>query len=196
MASFARYTRTAMVLHWLVALLVIGNLGFVWIIGWFPDTMVRPLIDTHKSVGLTVLGLVLLRILWRLSHRPPPLPADYPRTERATAHATHILLYGLILAMPITGWIHDSAFKAAAAHPLRIFWIIPWFRIGAIADLPPAQKEAVHAFWFSAHAYLSFVLMALLALHLLGVLKHQLFDDDKVLSRMLPGRQTRPRSAS
>ena len=75
MTRSERYTGTAMALHWLVALLVIGNLVLVWTIGSLPDAMVRPAIDTHKSIGITVLGLALLRVLWRLSHPPPPLPA-------------------------------------------------------------------------------------------------------------------------
>ncbi|MCQ8277095.1 cytochrome b/b6 domain-containing protein [Acetobacteraceae bacterium KSS8] len=187
--SAQRYTRTAMVLHWLVAVLVIANLSYTWFISSLPDSAVRPAIDLHKSFGLTVLGLVLLRILWRLSHRPPPLPDSMPALERGGAHLAHALLYVLILALPITGWIHDSAFKFAAQHPLTLFWTIPWFRIAAIADLPPAQKEAVHAFWFSVHVWLSYVLIALLALHLLGVIKHQVFDRNPVLGRMLPARR-------
>lgn len=188
-----RYTRTAMVLHWLVALLVIGNLVLVWTIGWFPGGMVRPAIDTHKSIGITVLGLALLRVLWRLSHAPPPLPEGYPRRERWTAHGVHLLLYGLILGLPISGWIHDSAFKDAAAHPLRLFGLVPWPRIGPIMALPPAQKEAVHAFWFAVHADLAIALYVLLGLHLLGALKHQLFDREPALARMLPAGQGRQR---
>ncbi|NPD66857.1 cytochrome b [Lichenicola cladoniae] len=186
MIRAGRYTRTAMALHWLVALLVIANLVLVWTIGWFPDALVRPAIDTHKSIGITVLGLALLRVLWRFSHRPPPLPAEYSSPERAAAHGAHILLYGLILALPLTGWIHDSAFKDAAAHPLRLFGLVPWPRIGPIMALDPVTKEHVHAVWFSIHGLLAYGLYVLLALHLLGVLKHQLFDREPVLKRMLP----------
>ncbi len=184
-----RYTRIAMALHWLVALLVIANLSYTWFIDSLPETAIRPAIDLHKSFGITVLGLALLRILWRLSHRPPPLPASMPALERGGAHLVHALLYALILALPITGWVHDSAFRLAAQHPLTLFWCIPWFRIGAIADLPPAQKEAVHAFWFGVHVWLSYVLIALVALHLAGVLKHQFLDREGVLRRMLPARR-------
>ena len=125
-----RYTRTAMVLHWAVAALIIGNLALIWVVDWFPDDMVRPVIDTHKSIGITVLGLVLLRILWRLSHKPPAMPATYPKVERLGAHAAHAVLYLLILGLPLSGWIHDSAFKDAAAHPLYLFGLVPWPRIG------------------------------------------------------------------
>jgi cytochrome b561 len=98
-----------MLLHWLVAALIIGNVVLVWIIDDLPDSDVRPAIDFHKSIGVTVLGLVLLRILWRLSHRPPPLPPSYPAIERWDAHAAHLLLYVLILGLPISGWTKRSA---------------------------------------------------------------------------------------
>ncbi len=195
MTRSERYTGTAMALHWLVALLVIGNLVLVWTIGSLPGPMVRPAIDTHKSIGITVLGLVLLRVLWRLSHPPPPLPPAYPRRERLLAHGAHLLLYALILALPLSGWIHDSAFKDASAHPLRLFGLVPWPRIAPIMALDPVRKEAVHAFWFRVHGLLAYGLYVLLALHLLGVLKHHLLDRDPVLHRMLPRRRG-PRRAT
>ncbi len=194
MTRSGRYTGTAMALHWLVALLVIGNLVLVWTIGSLPGPMVRPAIDTHKSIGITVLGLALLRVLWRLSHPPPPLPAAYPRRERFLAHGTHLLLYALILALPLSGWIHDSAFKDASAHPLRLFGLVPWPRIGPIMALDPVTKEAVHTTWFRIHGLLAYGLYALLALHLLGVLKHHLLDRDPVLHRMLPRRRVTRRA--
>ncbi len=181
-----RYTRTAMLLHWLVAVLIIGNLLLVWVIDTLPDAAVRPAIDLHKSIGITVLGLAILRLLWRFSHRPPALPRSYPQLEKAGAHAAHVLLYGLIFGLPISGWIHDSAFKDAAAHPLVLFGVIPWFRIAAIANLDPATKEAVHAFWFAVHGWLAYVLYALLALHVLGALKHQFVDKEGEFGRIMP----------
>ncbi len=180
-----RYTRTAMALHWLVAVLIIGNVALILAVDWFPDGIVRPVIDTHKSIGITVLGLALLRLLWRLTHRPPAMPASYSRLERLGAHAAHVLLYGLILALPLSGWIHDSAFKDAAQHPLYLFGVIPWFRIGPIAAMPPDVKEPFHALWFQIHVALSYALYALLALHILGALKHQFLDKEPELQRML-----------
>ena len=105
--------------------------------------------------------------------------------ERLGAQAAHLLLYGLILALPLSGWIHDSAFKDAAAHPLTIFGL-PWFRIGPIARLDPAAKEQVHATWFAIHSALAYGLYGLLALHVLGALKHQFIDREAELGRMLP----------
>ena len=179
-----RYTRTAMVLHWVVAALIIGNVLLIWVVDWFPDDIVRPVIDTHKSIGITVLGLGLLRILWRLAHRPPAMPASYPRLERMGAHAAHVLLYALILALPLSGWIHDSAFKDAAANPLRLFGLVPWPRIGPIMALDPVTKEHVHSVWFQVHGTLAYMLYGLLALHVLGALKHQFIDKEPEFRRM------------
>jgi cytochrome b561 len=184
-----RYTRVAAALHWLVAALIAANVTLGLTAELFPDAWVRPMIDLHKSIGLTVLGLVLLRLLWRASHPAPELPVSYPWLERAGAHATHIALYVLILALPISGWLHDSAFKDAAAFPLRIFWVIPWFRIGAIEHLDATTKETAHSQFFALHAWSGYALYALVALHVLGALKHQFLDGEAELQRMRIGRQ-------
>jgi cytochrome b561 len=183
-----RYTRVAAVLHWLVAALIAVNVVLALTAESFPDDWIRPAIDLHKSIGLTVLGLVLLRILWRLSHPAPKLPGSYPRLERVGAHAAHLALYVLILALPVSGWLHDSAFKDAAAHPLRIFWVIPWFRIGAVANLDPAAKEAFHSQLYAVHTWSAYALYGLVALHVLGALKHQFLDGEPELQRMRVGR--------
>jgi cytochrome b561 len=182
-----RYTRIAAILHWLVALLIVLNVALGLGADSFPDGLIRPVIDLHKSIGLTVLGLVLLRILWRLSHPPPPLPVSYPPLERKGAHAAHMVLYALMLVLPVSGWLHDSAFKDAAAHPLRLFWAIPWFRISAVADLNPAAKEQAHTVLYAVHVWAGYVLYALVALHIIGALKHQFIDHEAELARMRVG---------
>ncbi len=187
--TVGRYTRVAAVLHWLVAALIVVNVTLGFPAELFPDSLIRPAIDLHKSIGLTVLGLVLMRILWRLSHPAPPLPDSYGRIERVGAHIAHIVLYGLILALPISGWLHDSAFKDAAAHPLRIFWIIPWFRIGAIAHLDPVTKARVHGQLFARHVWLGYALYGLVAVHVLAAWTHQFIDREAELQRMRIGRR-------
>ncbi len=187
MQQVSRYTRVAVVLHWVIAVLIIGNVVIGLAADSLPDGMIRPAVDLHKSIGLTVLGLALMRVLWRLSHRPPALPRRYPWMERVGAHVAHVLLYGLILGLPISGWIHDSAFKDAALHPLTIFGL-PWFRIPAIMELPAAAKEQVHATWFAVHVWLGYALYGLLALHVLGALKHQFIDGEAEFARMGWGR--------
>jgi cytochrome b561 len=179
-----RYTRTAIVLHWVIAALIGVNVVLGLAADALPEGWIRPVIDLHKSFGLTVLGLVLVRILWRLSHPAPALPLEYSWLERAGARVVHLGLYGLMLLLPISGWLHDSAFKDAAAHPLRIFWVVPWFRFGAIEGLPAAEKEVLHHQFFVLHAWAGYALYVLFALHVLGALKHQFADRRPELQRM------------
>ncbi len=182
-----RYTRPAIILHWTIAVLIACNLAGGLLFDSLPKTMLRPAIDMHKSFGITVLGLAILRLLWRATHTPPPLPA-YPAWERRTAHAVHWLLYGLIFLVPFSGWLHDSAWKGAPEHPMKLFWIIPWFRIGPIEHLDPASKEWWHSALFAVHSYLAYALLAAFVLHVAGALKHQFLEGKPELQRMWPAR--------
>ncbi len=183
----ARYTRLAMVFHWLVALGIACQFLIVWTVGSLPQSAERPMINLHKSIGLTVLGLAIMRVLWRYANPPPPMPEDYKTWERWLAHAAHYSLYALIFLMPITGWIHDSAWKGAAANPLTLYGVIPWFRLGFIKDQDPATKEHIHSIFAQIHGVLGWVLLALILLHVTGALKHQWLDRRQELQRMLPG---------
>ena len=179
-----RYTRIAVALHWLVAVLIVVNVALALSADSLPDEWVRPVIDTHKSIGITVLGLVLLRILWRLGHPPPPMPRSYARWERIGAHAAHGVLYALMLLLPLSGWLHDSAWKDAATHPMQLFGLVPWPRIGVVMNLEPATKESMHDLFGGFHTAFGYVLYALLALHIAGALKHQWLDRERELQRM------------
>jgi cytochrome b561 len=112
------------------------------------------------------------------------LPADYAVWERRLAGLAHVLLYVLIFALPITGWIHDSAWSAAASHPMMLFWVIPWFRLAFITGLDPATKDMVHTLFGTIHVWLGYCLYGVLALHILGALKHQFLDKHRELQRM------------
>ncbi len=180
----ARYTNVAVVLHWLVAALIACNLVLVWAVGSLPGVYTRAIIDTHKSFGLTILGLAIMRLLWRWSHPPPALDPSTRRVERRAAHAVHVTLYVLIFAMPLSGYIHDSAWRGAASHPLRLFGFIPFPRIAPLMDLPPHERDRVHDLFFAVHANAAYVLYALVALHVAGALKHQWIDRKPELQRM------------
>ncbi len=184
MHAIDKYTKVAVILHWLIALGIALNVVLALTNDYFSDATSRIMIDLHKSIGITVLGLVILRIVWRLTHTPPPFPAHYKPWEKLAAHAAHYTLYGLIIFMPLTGWIHDSAFSQAAAHPLVLFWFIPWFRISFIANLDPATKDQVHHLFGTIHTYGSYALYAVLTAHILGALKHQFIDRHPELQRM------------
>lgn len=184
-----RYTTTAIVFHWLIALGIVLNVALAWT--WpnlLPDAQVRPAIDLHKSVGITVLGLAIMRLLWRVTHRPPPFPRGYARWEATTAHVTHWLLYAILFAMPLTGWIMDSAYEKAATTPMYLYGLVQWPRIGFITALDPATKKAVHDGFGAAHSLIAWAVYGLFALHVAGALKHQWLDGTKELQRMWPGR--------
>jgi cytochrome b561 len=182
-----RYTKTAIVLHWAVALGVLANIMLAWIWPYAADENVRPMIDKHKAIGLTILGLAVLRLLWRLSHRPPVFPASYRPWERNLAHIVHWGLYFVIFAMPITGYVMDSAFKDAAAHPILWFGLFEIPRLGFVMNLPPDTKLWVHDTFGAAHEVIAYFVYTLFALHLAGALKHQL-EGHRELQRMGLGR--------
>ncbi|MEO5867098.1 MAG: cytochrome b [Sphingomonas sp.] len=182
-----RYTKTAIWLHWLVAIGVITNIALAWTWDYVADDQVRPLINTHKAIGVTVLGLAILRLLWRLTHTPPAIPVSYAKWEVVTAHTVHWGLYLIIFAMPLTGWIMDSAYKDAATHPMSYFGLFQWPRLGFIMDLPADSKKWVHDTFGTAHELIAKLVYALVVLHVAGALRHQM-RGAKELQRMGIGR--------
>lgn len=183
-----RYTRVAIVLHWIIAALIVANVVLAWTWPNLADEQVRPAIDLHKSIGITILGLALLRILWRVGHRPPPLPQGYARWEVGASHIVHWGLYLILFAMPLTGWIMDSAYKDAATHPMFLYGLFEWPRLGFIMALDPATKKVVHDGFGEAHEIIAYAVYALVALHLAGAVKHQWLDRSPLLQRMWFGR--------
>ena len=186
MLTETRYTTPAIIAHWLIALLIICNILIGMTAESLPDEQIRFAVDTHKSIGVTVLGLVLLRILWRLGHKPPPFSAGMAGWERLLAHIVHYGLYVFMLWMPITGWMHDSAWKAAATHPMRWFGLFEWPRIGFIMALPDDRKDYFHDLFGAMHTIGGYVLIGLVLLHLVGALKHQIIDGEQEFRRMWP----------
>lgn len=185
--SQARYTGVAIVLHWLVAVLVMANLVIVWTVDYTPDSVGAVMIHTHKSFGITVLGLAILRLLWRAGHAPPPL-AGVSALERWGAHAAHALLYVLIFALPLSGWLEDSAWEGAAKNPTMLYGLVEWPHIGAIFTMEPGAKERLHGVFETSHTVFGYALYVLLALHLAGALKHQFVDRMPSLQRIWPGK--------
>lgn len=184
----ARYTKTAIILHWLIAALMIANVLLAWSFDEISKSSVGAFKATHKSIGLTVLGLAVLRLLWRLTHQPPEMP-PYAAWERKSAHAAHWALYAIIFLLPLSGWLYDSAWKGGAAHPLRLFFVVPWFRFGFLQQLDPATKEQWHTLLGQVHFAFAYVLYALFAIHVAGALKHQFLERAPELQRMWPAQR-------
>ncbi len=180
----ARYTGPAIALHWIIALLMIVNVGLAWTWPVAPDEAVRPLINNHKSIGITVLALVSMRLLWRMTHRPPALPDHHRPWEKRAAHAAHGLLYIIMFALPLSGWIMDSAWDKAADNPNFWFGLFEWPRIGFIMGMDAASKKEVHDLFGEMHEISGFILYFLVIVHVGGALKHQFLDKDKELARI------------
>lgn len=163
-------------MHWFVAALIFTQFALGWTAAlWRLSPVKLNLFVWHKSTGMLILALVLLRLLWRLAHPTPELPADMPAWERAAARASHALLYALMIAMPVSGWIINSA----AGVPFSIFRLIP---------LPALVAPDKHTAELAALAHLSLfvVLAALVAVHAAAALRHHFVKRNKVLAGMLP----------
>ena len=185
-AVSGRYTRIAVVFHWLVAVLVIGNIALAWTFKVFNDyPWTQYVTNTHKTVGVTVLGLALLRLSWRIAHRPPPFNPAIPRWQAGAARFVHGALYFMIIAMPLSGWIYDSAWEWAKDVPIDFWGLFEMPRIPWVMDMPQGRaKELLDVVAGEVHNYLSYLLYALLAAHLAGAIKHQWFDRIPTLQRM------------
>ncbi|HDR9471386.1 MULTISPECIES: cytochrome b [Burkholderia] len=171
------YTRTAIALHWLIALLIVCGFALGWVMTDIPGFTPTKLkyFSWHKWIGVTVFALAIVRVLWRATHVPPALPAGMRAWQRTAAHVGHLLLYVLMLVIPATGYLYSSASNI----PVVYLGIVPLPRL---IDPDPALKETFK----TLHVSLNYILLALVSLHVLAALKHQLLDRDGLLSRMLP----------
>jgi cytochrome b561 len=173
--SNTRWGVVSQFLHWLVVLLIVVMAVLGLTMTDLPNGIDK--IKTyalHKSIGITVLALVLLRLLWRLSAGPAPV-APGPCWQRRVATITHAGLYALMLAIPLSGW----AFNSAANFALRWFG---WFNLPRLVPADPGLK----VFFREAHEWLFWLLVVVVLVHAAAALKHHFVDRDQVLARMLP----------
>ncbi len=196
-ADRRRYSAVAIALHWAIALCILSMIPMGL---WMSAAIERPesqalayrVFQIHKSIGFLILGLTVVRIAWRLTHRPPALPRDMKGWEAFAAHATHIAFYALMLALPLTGWLYVSAGWAVAQdRALEVatswFGLFPIPHLPGVADLPAGVKRALAFQAMGAHSLMAWGATALIVLHVAAALKHQFVDRDGVLSQMVPG---------
>ncbi len=181
--SPTEYTSTAKLLHWLVAglvviQLVLANLGES---AEDADDLVRELalFANHRSVGITILTLIIIRLLWRWRNPAPRLPETVPRWQITASRVSHYSLYGILLAMPVSGWLMSSAADVS----------VTWFNLVQMPDIVAPDHELEEIFE-EVHELLAKLLFVIASLHILAALKHGFFDKDSVLQRMLPGSET------
>jgi len=170
-----RYGLVAQTLHWLIALGFVAQFALAWYMEELPNTPFKiELFNLHKSIGVTILALALVRLGWRLANPAPALPEGLPRWEHWAARASHIGLYGVIFAQPITGLV----FSLYSTFPSLIWgWKLP----------DPGASKAVEDAFHAAHFYISWVILALVAVHVLAALRHHVVLGNDVLRRMVPG---------
>jgi len=181
--SPTEYTSTAKLLHWLVAglvviQLVLANLGES---AEDADDLVRELalFANHRSVGITILTLIIIRLLWRWRNPAPRLPETVPRWQITASRVSHYSLYGILLAMPVSGWLMSSAADVS----------VTWFNLVQMPDIVAPDHELEEIFE-EVHELLAKLLFVIASLHILAALKHGFFDKDGVLQRMLPTSET------
>ena len=190
-----RYSKTAVVLHWLIAIFIV----IMFVLGWFmadipkdaPKQMVFDVLDLgvytwqlaeaatprtfyfnlHKSLGITIFALILIRILWRVTHKPPAFLTSYKTIERKIATGTHHVLYLLMVAIPLTGLIMAINSKYG----------LKWFGIDFIAGL---DNKPVREVFVEAHEIIGIIFLVAVALHVVGALKHNFIDKDETMKRM------------
>lgn len=195
MGDNTRYSKVAVLLHWLVALCIFAMLGLGWFMADLPkDAPKQSSYDffnlglytwelakeasprtfyfgLHKSVGVTLLALIVVRLLWRISHKPPAPLSTHQRWEQKLSTATHHVLYLLMLAIPVSGLIMATASKYG----------VKWFEIKIISGLDdPALRDLFH----EVHEITISLLVLMIILHIAGALKHKLIDKDDTMKRM------------
>jgi cytochrome b561 len=171
-----RYTWGAIALHWLIAILMVFMLFFGEDLMHSRDAEKAPfLASLHVSIGVTILLLSLARLLWRLGHPPPPLPATMKPWERQAAHWGHVLFYVLMIGLPVTGWLAFTSFAARHSATALSTQLYGLARVPAAPEVP--GMEGVHAIG-------SKIGIAIFILHVAAALKHQFIDRDGTLMRM------------
>lgn len=168
------YTKTAVVLHWVIAAGAVTMIGLGW---WMISIPKDPpgarlaAFNLHKSIGITIFLLMLARLTWRLAHRPPPLP-PMPRWQARAARANHALLYACLLLMPLAGFT-ASSFSGRPivyfGHPLPVFF---------------ARNDVIAQVFYALHLTVSWILVAAIAVHVAAAIKHQFIDGDGLIRRM------------
>jgi len=186
-ASELSYGVVAKWMHWLIALAIIAMLVIGWTMTDLPNGSQKfALFQWHKSIGITILLLSVLRLVWRLVHPVPPLPPAMPGWEKFAARASHALLYILMIGMPLTGWAIVST--SPLNLPTMLYGLVRWPNLPVLPELTN-KKEVGHALG-DVHGFGAYILAGLLALHVVAALKHHFMDRDDVLTRMMPQSMT------
>jgi cytochrome b561 len=177
-----RYSTVSLILHWLIAALVVTQIVLIQAHEATDGPISREFVNLHKSVGLSILVLTLVRLGWRIANPAIPLPVETPRWQKLAARTTHVLFYVFLIAMPLVGWAASSA----AGREIVWFGLFEW------PLLPIGGGREFAGDLMDLHELAAKLLIALVVLHILGALKHHFLDRDNVLHRMIPLIPRRP----
>lgn len=172
-----KYSKTAIALHWIIAILVVANVVLVSMAEELPREARAIYMDPHKAIGVSILLLSFLRLVWRLGHKPPPIPDAIAGWQAKLGKTVHALFYFLIIAVPLSGWLMASAHPQAP--PVSFFGLFD-------ITMPVGKNEGLAGIGHDAHEILTKPLVILIFLHVIGALKHQFADRLPFVQRMWP----------
>lgn len=179
-----RYHTVAIALHWLIGTLIIANLALGIMLDDIPDSSKFLAYMVHKSIGLSVLALTLVRLYWRLTHKAPDYPASFAGWELKVAKFTHFVLYALMVAIPFSGWALVSA--SPKNIPTNFFGLFIWPQIPGLQGFDN-QKDIAENIG-DLHSLMAYAMLVLLVLHIAAALRHKFILKDALVERMLPGK--------
>lgn len=175
-----------MTLHWIIAVLPITNIGLAWYFNTLVGLPKIPPVQLHKSIGITILLLSLVRLAWRFISPPPPLPSSVEGWARVAAGVVYVLFYVVMIGMPLSGWALSSASAIIRFKPIMLFGVVHWPAIAPLTNLPSAEMKQAHDGFVAVHGALAKLAYPLVALHLAAALRHLVLLRDGVVGRMVP----------
>lgn len=184
MTATNTYTRMAIRLHWVIAVLIICLLIGGTLMGYIPkdnSTLRAMVYNWHKTIGMLILALSIFRLVWRLTHKPPALPSDITGLPKLISKITHIFFYVFMIAMPLIGW----SIISTSRFPSKLFNAFPMPELPFWQDLAKEPKHDVHEFFENAHEKLAYIAVALILLHVFAAIKHHKAGGD-IMVRMIP----------
>lgn len=176
--TWIRYSGGAIILHWLIALAIITNWLLAHVAEDAPKAQHDIMMGRHMAIGMTVLILSVLRVVWRLMHKPPPPNPEHRGWERLAARAVHTLLYVLMLGLPLTGYLMLQTYVGGMG--------VDMFGIFEFPGIPMTKSKAANGVFHEMHEVFATAMLFLFLLHVAGAWKHQLIDRDGTIFRMLP----------
>ncbi|MER0239720.1 YceI family protein [Fulvimarina sp. MAC8] len=196
-AAYTRYSRGAVFLHWMIAILILFNIagGLVMTSEILPRAIQFPVFQFHKTIGLLVLALTVARIIWRATNPPPAHAPTMPWTERAAADAVHYAFYALMLIVPLLGWLVVSVSDAQVPTYLFMLEALPWPSLPIREAVTEATRESLSGIAEFSHKWLALSFLGLLVLHIGGALKHTIVDQLPSFSRIGLGHGLTPQKS-